>query len=342
MLEFANPIYLYALSGLLLLAAISFLSYEWRRRRLRQFAPKQELRDLVMPERIGRKRLTRDALLLGAVALILIALARPQSVGKNTQDQEQRGIELMLCIDVSNSMLSTDIAPSRMSFTKRMVARLVEQRPNDRIGIIIFAANAYVQLPITGDHTTALEFLQDVSPQMLTAQGTNIGEAIGLAQSAFSDKQEVGKAIVVFTDVEDQEEGALEAAEVASKAGIKVHVVGVGTLEGGTIPMADGYLKDDEGNVVTTRLGKDEGMAVAQAGSGSFISSTVESEVLSELQPQLDRLPKVALGAIDRTGYIELYAPWVAGAIVLLVLESFIAQRRNRLWRRYNIFRHEQ
>lgn len=342
MLEFANPIYLYALSGLLVLALLSFLSYEWRRRRLRKLASRQELRDLIMPERIGRKRLTRDAFFIAALVFILVALARPQVVGKNSQEEEQRGIEIMLCIDVSNSMLSTDLAPSRMSFTKRMVARLVEQRPNDRIGIIIFAANAYVQLPITSDHSTALEFLQDISPQMLTAQGTNIGEAVGLAQSAFSDKQEVGKAIVLFTDVEDQEEGALEAVTAAAKAGIKIHVVGVGTVEGGTIPMPNGYLKDDEGNIVTTRLGKDEGIALAQAGSGSFISSAIESEVLSELQPQLDRLPKVALGTIDRTGYIELYAPWVTGAILLLLLESFISQRRNRLWLRYNIFRHDQ
>lgn len=342
MLEFANPIYLYALSGLIALVALSFLSYEWRRRRLRKLANKRELRGLIMPERVGRKRLTRDVFFVGALALILVALARPQVVGKDRQEEEQRGIELMLCIDVSNSMLSTDVAPSRMSFTKRMVSRLIEQRPNDRIGIIIFAANAYVQLPITSDHSTALEFLQDVSPQMLTAQGTNIGEAIGLAQSAFSDKKEIGKAVVVFTDVEDQEEGALEAASAASQAGIKVHIVGIGTTEGGTIPLQDGYMKDDEGQVVTTRLGRDEGMALAQAGSGSFISSTIESEILSELQPQLDRLPKVALGAIDRTGYIELYSPWVAGAILLLILESFISQRRNHLWRRYNIFRHDQ
>ncbi len=342
MLEFAHPQYLYYGAGLIGLLLISLASYQLRRRALHRFAGRSDMRDLLMPHRIGRKRLTRDILVLLALALLLVALARPQRPSKEAKAEDQKGIEAMICIDVSNSMLSTDIPPSRISFTKRTAARLIEQMQSDRVGVIVFAANAYVQLPITTDLSTAQEFISDISPQMLSAQGTNIGEAITLAGSAFSSNEDIGKAIIVFTDAEDHVEGAREAAEAVSRSGIKVHVVGVGTVDGGVIPMEDGYLKDETGEVVTTRLNPEAGRAIAEAGGGSFISSPRENEVLKALESQIDRLPKAALGAIDRSGYIEEYAPWLAGAILLLLIEPLISQRRNRLWRRYNIFSHDK
>lgn len=342
MLEFAHPQYLYWLIGLLGLLGLSIVSYQLRRRWLHRLASRREMRDLLMPQRIGRKRLTRDILFLCALALVIVALARPQEPSKESRHEDQRGIEVMICIDVSNSMLSTDIPPSRMSFTKRTIARLIDQLSSDRVGIIIFAANAYVQLPITSDHSTAQEFLSDVSPQMLSAQGTNIGEAIRLAQSAFSDRKDIGKTILVFTDAEDQEEGSAEAAAEAAEAGIKVNVIGIGTPEGGPIPMPEGYLKDDDGEVVTTRLNAEVGRDVASKGNGSFITSSKEGEVLELIHSELDHLPKAALGHVDRAGYVEHYLPWIAAAIVLLLIESFISQRRNRLWRRYNIFGHDK
>ncbi len=338
MIEFAHPQYLYYLIGLLVLAGGSVLSFVYRRRALHRLASRAELRDLIMPERIGRKRLTRDALVLVALGLMLVALARPQRVSRDAIHEDQQGIEVMICVDVSRSMLATDIAPSRMSFAKRIVGEHIQRMPNNRIGLIVFAANAYVQLPITTDHRAAQEFLADISPEMLTAQGTNIGDAIALAQSSFSERKDIGKTILIFTDAEDHETGATEMADIAKAAGIRVHVIGIGTESGGVIPTNEGYLQDEDGQAVTTRLNPGVGQAVAEAGSGSFITSARESEVLALLERQLEDLPRAALGAVDRTGYVELFMPWVLGALILLALELFISQRRNRLWRRYNIF----
>lgn len=340
MIHFASPEYLYALSGVIVLLVLGVLSYLYRCRQLHNFAPQSEMRELIMPERIGRKRLTRDALILSALTLALIALARPQRVSRDAQQEDQRGIEVMICIDVSRSMLSADIAPSRISYTKRLVSHIIESMPSNRLGLIVFAGNAYIQLPITTDHRAAQEFLSDVSPEMLTAQGTNIGEAITLARSSFSGNTKVGKAIIIITDAEDHEPGAIEAAREAKQANIQVHVVGVGTEAGGVIPTPDGYLHDEHGDIVTTRLNIETGQSIAEAGGGSFITSSREEEVLSLLEKQLSELPRATLGTVDRTGYIELFTPWVLGAFVLLIGEAFISQRRNRLWRRYNIFSH--
>lgn len=342
MFEFANPQYLYGLVGCIALLAISLGSYYWRRRQLHRYADRLELRELIMPDRVGRKRLTRDILLIGAFAMLFVVLARPQRPTRESLAEDQRGIEAMLCIDVSNSMLAEDVAPSRISFVRRLVSRLVEQMQGDKLGIVIFAANAYVQLPITTDYASLQSYLSDISPSMLSAQGTDIGEAITLSQTAFSDRRDIGKSIIIFTDAEDLEAGGQEAAQAAAEAGISVHVVGIGTEEGAPIPSTEGYLRDQAGQVVTTHLDVSVGKAIAQAGGGSFVASTSEGQILTTLEDQLSHLPRAALGKVDRAGYLELYAPWVALAILLLVLETFVSQRRNRLWRRYNIFRNDK
>lgn len=342
MFEFNHPEYLLYLLLLLPLAGLGLWAFWYRRRSIHRLVPQIQMRDLVMPERIGRKRLTRDALFLSAIGFIIIALARPQTPGKTSKMEDQRGIEAMICIDVSNSMLSNDVAPSRMSFAKKTISELLSQMKSDKVGIIIFAAEAYVQLPITTDISTAQEFLSDVSPAMLSAQGTNIADAIQIAQTAFSDRKDIGKSIIIVTDGESHEGGAEEAATLAAREGIRVNILGIGTEKGGIIPQGDQYLKNDSGQIVTTRLNTDMCRVIAQAGDGGFFAGNNQRELVSALKKQLDRLPKAAIGQIDRAGYIEHFAPWVLSAMILLILELFISQRRNRLWRRYNIFGHEK
>lgn len=292
-----------------------------------------------MPERVGRKRITKDLFILLALGALVFSLARPQKPGAEGERGDNRGIEAIICVDVSNSMLSLDILPNRISFANRAISRLVDRMPTDKIGLVVFAANAYVQLPITTDLSAAHEFLSDIHPRMLSAQGTNIGEAIRLAQASFSDRKDIGKAIIIFTDVEDHEVGAVDAATIAKEMGVKVFVVGVGTERGGLIPTENGFLKDDQGEVVMTRLNPSIGQALAESGGGSFISSSKESELLEVLTKELSKLPKSHTGSIDRSGYIELYPPWTVAALILLILELFISQRRNRLWEKYNIFK---
>lgn len=340
MLDFYHADYLYGLILVLLLLGGAILSYFYRRRLWRRFASRDDMRYLLMPERVGVKRIIRDVFVLIALSLIIVALARPQTPGNVAQVEEQKGIEAMICIDVSNSMLSPDIAPNRMSFAKRSLSKVLEGMQHDKVGIVVFAADAYVQLPITTDIRTAQEFLQDVSPDMLSAQGTDIAKAIELSVSAFSDREDIGKTIIVVTDGENHEGGAEEAAKAALEAGIKVSVIGVGTEDGGLIPSSDGYMKDDKGQVVTTRLNGAMCEAIAQAGDGVYIHTTSANELVRALEDELQTLPQAAVGTVDRSGYIEHYMPWITGAIVLLLLELFIMQRRNRFWAHLNILGH--
>lgn len=339
MFEFNNPNYLHFLWGVAFLLLASWGSYLYRRRQWLRLAERRELRALLMPERVGIKRILRDVLVLSALACLVVAIARPQTPGNVSKSEEQKGVELMLCIDVSNSMLSPDVAPSRMSFAKRSLTQLLEGLNSDKVGIVVFAADAYVQLPITTDLRTAQEFLQDVNPEMLTAQGTDIAKAIELASTAFSDRKDIGKSIIVVTDGESHEGGAEEAAKAAEAKGIKVSVVGVGSSEGGLIPEGQGYLKDPEtGTPVTTHLNAEMCRSIAEAGDGLYINTTSTNELVRTMQTALAKLPKAHLGTVDRAGYIEHYMPWVVAAIVLLVVELFVGQRRNRLFAKLNLF----
>lgn len=342
MIEFANPNYLYGLLGLIPLVILSLASYYWRKRLLKRFVSSRSLLKAIMPASIGHKRLIRDLLLIGCMIFLMIALARPQRPSLNSKDEDQKGIEMIICIDVSNSMLATDIAPSRISFVRRSISKLVDAHSSDRIGIIIFAANAYIQLPLTDDHTAIKEYLSSISPNMLSAQGTNISSALALAQSAFGQERETSKAILLFTDVEDHEQGAAEAVADAAKNGYKVHIVGVGTEEGSGIPSAQGYLRDEAGRDVVSKLNVELGKRLASEGNGIFISTQSEDELLKVLDSELNQLPKQTLGYVDRTGYAEVYGPWILGALLMLILEIFITQRRNKLWMKYNLFEDEK
>lgn len=344
MFDFYNSDYLlYGLPALLCLLAGSILSYIYRRKQWLKIALRKEMRDLLMPERVGIKRIIRDTIFLLALLLLIVALARPQTPGNVAKSEEQKGVEVMLCIDVSNSMLSPDVAPSRMSFAKRSLSKLLDDMQSDKVGIVVFAADAYVQLPITTDLRTAQEFLRDVSPEMLTAQGTDIARAIKLSRSAFSDRDDIGKSIIVVTDGESHEGGAEEAAKAASDAGIRVSVIGVGSVEGGVIPTDNGYLKDLEtGEIVTTRLNAEMCEAVAEAGEGAYINTTSTDELVRAVEKELDTLPKATIGTVDRAGYVEHFIPWLIGAMVLLIAELFVMQRRNRIWAKLNLFGYER
>lgn len=248
----------------------------------------------------------------------------------------------MICIDVSNSMLCPDLAPSRLDFAKRSVQRLLERMQSDKVGLIVFAGKAYMQLPITTDLKTAQEFLANITPTMLSAQGTAIGEAIGLAVQSFSSRDDIGKTIIVMTDGEDHEGDAIEGATAAAQQGIKVQVVGIGTADGGPIPVADGqYLKDEEGQVVTTHFNPEMCRSIAEAGQGSFVTSTNQNELVGALHQELDKLPKANTGRLEESGYLELYEVWAWLALILLIAECFIAERRNRILMKYNLFSHE-
>ena len=213
---------------------------------------------------------------------------------------------------------------------------------SDRVGLIVFAGSAFVQLPITTDIATAQDFLSDISPDMLSDQGTAIGQAIMLARQSFSDRKDLGKAIIVLTDGEDFEDNATEAAKDAAKAGIHINVVGIGTDKGGPIPTSEGNLTDDSGNMVVTRFNPEMCQQIADAGAGIFVSSTSQSTVVKEVEKQLEELPRASITSRSGNGAAEAFEPWLWAALVLLVVEFFIMGRKNKFLIRHNIFGHEK
>lgn len=330
-LTFHSPEYFYLLLGLIPLLGLSLWSYYSRRSKLRAYASTQAHR--LMPERIGIKRLLKDGLLILAAIVAIIGLARPQIPSGASNQEDRQGVELMLCVDVSNSMLCPDLAPSRLEFTKQTLHTLLGRMKYDKVGIVIFAAKAYVHLPMTTDLKTAQEFIADINANMLSAQGTAIGEAISLASTAFSSNRDIGKSIIVLTDGENHEGDALTSASMAKKAGIKVQVVGIGTKEGGPIPIgANDYLKDEQGQVVTTHYSPSMCRDIAEAGGGVFVSSPKHSSIVSSLEEQIALLPKANTGQHAANSFIEYYELLAWLVLCLLLWELVISERRNKLF----------
>ena len=340
-IHFYSPGYLYLLLALIPLLGLSLFAY-WRRRwMLKRFADK-DLGRALTPLASGKKYVLRDLLLLIAGALIIVVLARPQVAGGGDAANDDKGIDARICVDISNSMLCQDIAPSRLDFAKRTISRLLERMHSDRVGVIVFAGSAFVQLPMTTDLGTAQDFLADISPNMLSDQGTAIGQAIMLARQSFSDRKDLGKSIIVLTDGEDFEDNATEAAKDAAKAGIHINVVGIGSDKGGPIPTSEGNLTDESGNMVVTRFNPDMCQQIADAGAGVFVSSSAQSTVVKEIEKQLEELPRASITSRGDNSAAEAFEPWLWAALVLLVVEFFIMGRKNKFLIRHNIFGNEK
>lgn len=337
--EFYSPIYLQLLIGLIPLLLFSWWMLRLQRKHLHRFASREDNLSMLAPLRVRRKRIWRDLLLLIAIGLVLVALARPQVLGRGAQAEEQQGVEALICFDVSNSMLSQDIAPSRLSFARQAVSQLIGRSRGDKFGIVAFAADAFLQMPITQDLSAAQDFVSVLGPDVLSNQGTNIASAVELAVKSFSDRKDIGKAIIIITDGEAHDGDALEAVRNAQKAGIRVHVVGVGTTQGGVISTPEGVIKDEQGEVVMTKFSPEFCQELANAGGGSFISSSRSTqEVALLLEQELDHLPQANTGHVSRSNYEEKYQVWLWIALALLVLEFFISEHANLLLRRYNLF----
>ncbi|MBR1503656.1 MAG: VWA domain-containing protein, partial [Prevotella sp.] len=243
MFRFEDPIYLYALLLVPILALLRYLMMRRQRSRLRKFGDPELLRQL-MPDVSRFRPLVKFCLLEAVLALLIVMLARPQ-FGTKINREKRTGIETIIAVDVSNSMLAEDVAPSRLDRTKMMIENLVDHFTDDKIGLIVFAGDAFIQLPITSDFVSAKMFLSAISPSMIATQGTDIAKAITMASNSFTQQEGVGKAIIVITDGEDHEGGALEAAKDAQARGYHVYVLGVGSPNGAPIPTENGdYMKD--------------------------------------------------------------------------------------------------
>ena len=338
MFRFEDPIYLYLLLLIPLLAVIRFLTVWQQKRRLRRFGDIELLRQL-MPDVSRFRPLVKFCLLLAALALIIIMVARPQ-FGTKISHEKRTGIETIICMDISNSMLAEDVTPSRLDRAKMMVENLVDNFTNDKIGLIVFAGDAFTQLPITSDYVSAKMFLSTIDPSMMATQGTDIAAAIRMASHSFTQQEGVGKAIIVITDGEDHEGGALEAAKEAEDRGMRVYVLGVGSTKGAPIPLGDGdYLKDNSGQTVMTGLNEDMCRQVAQAGGGAYIHVENNSRAQEQLDAELDKLSKKDIESTIYSDFDEQFQAVGIIALLLIILEVCILEVKNPLLRRISLFK---
>ena len=338
MLKFEDPTYFWLLWIIPLMAVIRIVTI-WQRRKLLHKIGDAALLKQLMPDVSKARREWKFALMMAAIALIVVMLARPQ-MGSKVSNDKRNGIETIIAIDISNSMLARDVVPSRLDKSKMLVENLVDNFTNDKIGLVVFAGDAFVQLPITSDYVSAKMFLQNIDPSLITTQGTDVARAITLASNSFTQQQGVGRAIILITDGEDHEGGAEEAAKQARKKGINVFILGIGSTNGAPIPVGNGeYLKDQSGNVVMTALNEQMCRSVAQAGSGTYIHVDNTSDAQEKLNSELSKLQKGETQSVVYSEYAEQFQAFAILVLILLIVEACLLEAKNPLFKNVKFFK---
>ena len=341
-LRFEHPDYLYGLIIIPLLIIIYILVRVRQDKQFKKFAD-LEMRGYLVPQRSSRRSVLKFVVFLLMISCFIVGLANLQS-GSKMEEVKREGIDLYIAVDVSNSMNAQDIVPSRLDRSKQAINKLISEMKGDRLGVIIFADKAFVQLPITTDYSAAKMFLASVSTSSVASQGTAIGEAINLAVKSFAD-DERSKAIVIISDGEDHEnDAALEAAREAAKRGVKIYTIGMGLPEGAPIPMYNqygqmiGYKKDKSGNTVVTRLDEDMLRRIADAGGGIYVRANNSNVGLEKIYDDISKLDKTEIETQMFTDYEDQYQWFVGPGILLLLLWVFMSSGKKEWENKFNIF----
>jgi Ca-activated chloride channel family protein len=341
MLQFAKPEYFYGLLMIPLFIIIFSLMLSWKKKALHRFGELKLVNKLI-PDRSKNRLVIKFLLLLLAYTFMIFGLANPQ-IGSKLKKVERKGIDLVIAIDVSNSMLAQDIKPSRLMRARQSISKLVDKLKNDRIGIIVFAGHAYTQLPITTDYSAAKLFLSTINTDIVPTQGTAIAEAIRLAMDSF-DENDHQKAIIIITDGEDHEGDAIKAAKEAADKGIRIYAIGMGLPEGGPIPLYDkhgnqtGFKKDLKGNTVITKLNEPMLQQIAAAGNGKYVRANNAQTGLSIIFDEINKLEKTKFESRVFSDYEDRFQYLLAPALLLLLLEFVIFERRGKRFRNVNLF----
>ena len=339
MFRFEEPLYLYLLLLVPVLAAVHYATDYHRRKRLRRYGDVALLKEL-MPDVSAVRREAKAWLMLAAWALLVFTLARPQ-FGTKVDTRKRQGIEAIIAMDISNSMLAEDVTPNRLEKSKMLVSSIVDQMTDDKIGLIVYAGEAYTQLPITSDYISAKMFLETIQPSLISTQGTDIKQALDLAMKSFTPDDEASKAVFVITDGEDNEGGAVEMARAAAEKGIKVYVLGIGSPQGAPIPMPGStqYITDNGGNVVVSKLNEQMCREIAAAGQGAYIYVDNSSSAKEKLSGYVDKLAKTEMESTVYSEYDEQFQAVALLALLLLVLDVLVVERKNPLFRQIKLFR---
>lgn len=309
-----------------------------RKKQLAKFGEPALLKQL-MPDLSSARREVKFWLMISVIALLAVMLARPQMGTKISQEQRQ-GIEVVIALDISNSMKATDVIPSRLDKSKMLIENLVDNFTNDKVGLIVFAGDAFVQLPITSDYVSAKMFLQNIDPSLIAAQGTNLAEAIELSSRSFTKQDKIGRAIIVITDGEDHEGGAEKAAKEAKKNGMRVFVLGVGSPKGSPIPDGNGgYMKDNTGREVMSALNEQMCKQIAQAGGGAYIHVDNNNVAQRQLDNEIAKLQKGDILNVVYSEYDEQFQAVGILVLLILVIETIILESKNPLLKRIKLFK---
>ena len=341
-MRFEHPEYLYGLIIIPLLILIYVAFRLGQKRRFERFA-QIEMRDYLVPGYSNRRANFKFVVFLLMIASLILALANLQS-GSKMEEVKREGIDLYLAVDVSNSMNAEDIVPSRLERSKQAINKLISEMKGDRIGVIVFADKAFVQLPITTDYSAAKMFLSTINTSLVASQGTAIAEAINLAVKSFSDEDH-SKAIVIISDGEDHEnDAAVKAAQEAAKKGIRIYTIGMGLAEGAPIPeynkygQQTGYRKDKNGNTIITRLDEQMLQKIAAAGNGIYVRASNSNVGLEKIYNDIEKLDKSEIEAKVFTDYEDQFQWFVGLALIFLLIEVFLSTGKREWERSFNIF----
>ena len=338
--RFEHPDALYLLVLIPVLAFVHLYLAKRRKKALEEFGSAELINDL-MPNVSFKRPTIKFYIMLFAFVLLIITIAGPQ-YGSKLQTVKRKGIELIVALDVSNSMMAQDIEPNRLDRAKRAISRLVDKLQNDRVGFIVFAGEAYVQLPITTDYASAKMFLNSINTDIVGTQGTAIGAAINKGISSFTTQEDVNRAIIVITDGENHEDDPIAAASAAADKGIKIYTVGMGLPKGAPIPVVGGrsndFMKDRDGNVVISKLDEQTLQKIAITGNGAYIPANNIRNGINSLVDELSELEKSELEAKVYTDYDDQFQYFAALALLLIIIEFLILERKNRRLKHINIF----
>lgn len=338
MFRFENPAFLYLLIIIPVIIVIRLLEMRKRKLKLKKFGDLSLLKQL-MPDVSSSRKSLKFWLMVAALALLIVMLARPQ-MGTKISQEKRKGIEVIISLDISNSMRAEDVVPSRLDKSKMLVENMVDNFTNDKVGLVVFAGDAFIQLPITSDYVSAKMFLQNTDPSLIATQGTDLAGAIELSSKSFTQQDKVGRAILIITDGEDHEGGAIEAAEKARKNGIRVFVLGVGSTKGSPVPDGNGgYLKDNSGQEVISALNEEMCKQVAQAGGGAYIHVDNTSLAQRQLNDELTKLQKGDISSVVYSEYDEQFQAVGILVLILLIIEMLILERKNPFFKKIKLFK---
>ncbi|NTV84184.1 MAG: VWA domain-containing protein [Bacteroidales bacterium] len=333
MFRFEHIEYLYALLLIPFFSVLFILYSIWKKRAVRRFGDWEVIAQL-MPLLSGKKQVLKFIIFMLAIGFLVIGLANPQ-IGSKLEKVQRKGADLVIALDVSNSMLSQDIRPDRLTRAVQGISKLIDRLEGDRLGIVVFAGKAYVQLPITTDYSAAKMFLSTISTQMVPSQGTAIGDAIELAIQSFKE-DERSKAIIIITDGENHEGNVLEAAQLATEKGIKIFTIGMGSPEGSPIPLLDnlgrqtGFKTDKQGQTIVSKLDETTLQQLASAGNGIYVRASTGQDGLSRILDEINALEKQEIETRMFSEYEGRFQYFLAVSLFLLILEFIIPERKSR------------